>query len=124
MSCTISVSDRPRDIWMIRSDLFRRFVILVEQMEPTTTAVHELLKNAVMVNGISLDAVWAETPAIALQCRDVLCRVARAVCESTAHLDPSDEPPSAGRPTYRTLFCELASILGAWKPEDSSQLTA
>ena len=81
MACTVSISSRPNDIWIIRNTVFEWFVKLVVQRFPADRSLAEELARSEANYGLSFEFLREEDSAFARNVGQALLTVAREVAE-------------------------------------------
>lgn len=111
MSCAISVGDRAEQIWMIKNTIYSQFVDLVKLRCSDQEAVSRIVVSE-YTNGISLDLLWKENPAMALRVGGALRSVAAEVAAGT--LSVTDPPIEGEAGRLRESFATLTTMLSEW----------
>lgn len=113
MACAISISASPDDIWMIQNAIFAEFAALTVQQYANDEDVVSEIQLADAMNGVSLDILYRNQPAIAMRLRLAFQMIAEEIAEGRVE-------PSLGRLQSREVrdsFAKLVQLLRRFHPE-------
>lgn len=111
MTVALSTSSAPKDVWVIQRDLFAALAKQVIDREATDHALVEQLHLAEVTNGLALDILSAEQPALALRVRDALRRTAVEIAHGHCVLPHADLLRPAAQASLQAKFAELVAVL-------------
>jgi hypothetical protein len=112
MSCTISISDASKDIWIIRNAIFRWLIKIVEDRFPNDAELSELLLNASHLGGISLELEYEDNPNLTNRITKALIVISEEIAQGThALIDDYGKPWPELQDQCQKSFQELLSIL-------------
>ena len=110
MSCTISISSEPCDIWIVNNRKFRRFAALMIEKFGNDSEIIFQVELAEVLNGISLDMLWEEQPQLAVRLAMAFSETAKEIVEQGIGSEDGYESPG-NEALYRDAFTELIALI-------------
>ncbi len=112
MSCTISISDRRKDVWMIQNSIYAWFVDLALERSEHDEAVSYHLEMSEYTNGVSLDKLFEEDAEVAQRVLERILIMAREVAAGRHELvDEEGERRIDMQEQCNKAFADLVELL-------------
>ena len=120
MSCTISTSNNPADVWLISNRIFRWLNRILAQRFPEDKEFLEAMLMAEIFNGIAIDSVQEQDSQLADQIVLRLKVISEEISNGLHDLtDDNQKLLTVLQKECEQCFDELSMILSRWRPTET-----